>query len=468
MDAAIGAGLGLDLGFSLKYFDEIEYPTNYIEIYNGGLNYPVRSGSYNSQMSESKLTDILTELLSGTQPLIKEAFSNLINVIDKAIEPGKEFVADAVDKGAETIGKVKGKIKEGGQFIITTLNPFSNSVVQKAFETPKVRKMYSNPNVFYELPAKSVDDNETVLAEAGSELIVISDVMDLVFKPEGSSDSLIVLEDPIEIEMIIYESDLTDNDFDESDKESVNLYRYLSKKIGWVRVESELNDDVVSADITTLGSYALGIEINRSDDSVAPEIYESGYLEAADNQGVDEIFARVRDDRYGTGVDFGNTFMIVNEDTVSYFYQPANERIFFNLTNYSNLTGETEEVKIVATDFTGNQSTETFSFERVTTNTDDESELPDRFVLHDNYPNPFNPQTVIPFELAEATHVEINIYDVAGRYITTLLDERVSAGSHQVTWDISVGSGRELSSGVYFYQVKSGSFNQVNKMMLIK
>ena len=105
------------------------------------------------------------------------------------------------------------------------------------------------------------------------------------------------------------------------------------------------------------------------------------------------------------------------------------------------------KVKIVATDFAGNQTTYTFTFELVTTSTEDESTLPDRFVLHDNYPNPFNPQTVIPFELAEDAHVEINIYDVAGRFIARIADEQYSAGSHQVTWDTSVGQGRELSSG---------------------
>lgn len=375
---------------------------------------------------------------------------------------------NAYDRGSKAIGKVQGTIQEAGNFVTTTLNPFSNRVQQKAFEAPEVRSMYSSPNVYYELPAKSVDGGDPILAEAGSELILISDVMDLVFIPEGSSDSLLVLDQPIEIEMIIYESDLADNDFDESDKENVNLYRYMSDKIGWVRVESELSGDMVSAEISTLGSYALGIEINRSDDTTPPEIYESSYLDAAENNGVDEIFARVRDDRYGSGIDFGSTFMIINQDTVSYTYQPTRERIFFDLTDYQNLTGETEEVVVIAADFAGNQSTETFTFELISTSNQSEDTVPDQFVLHNNYPNPFNPQTVIPFELTEAAHVEINIYDVAGRFVTRLADERFSAGHHQVTWDTSVGTGRELSSGVYFYQVKSGSFNHVKKMMLIK
>jgi len=66
------------------------------------------------------------------------------------------------------------------------------------------------------------------------------------------------------------------------------------------------------------------------------------------------------------------------------------------------LSVSTEDVRIVATDFKENTSSNTISFERITTSTEEESNLSDRFVLHDNYPNTFNPQTVIPFELAES------------------------------------------------------------------
>jgi len=465
---SLSAGVGLDLGLTFRYLDELEYPTNYVEIYKDGLNLPIRSTSYNENMRETTLSEILIELVSGTEPLVKEALSNLLNVIEDAIRAGEEVIVNAINKSSKAVGRVVARFENSGQLITSVFSPTSNRVRQKAFETPVIRNMYSNPNVFYELPAKSLNENENILSKSGAELIVISDVMDLVFIPEGSNDSLSVVDQPIEIEMTIHESDLDDNDFTQEDKANISLYRYLTNEVGWVRVGGELNDDNISADITKLGSYALGIEINRSDDSIAPDIYETGYLDASNNGGVDEIFARIRDDKYGIGVDFGNTFMIVNGDTVSYSYQPASERIFFDLNGYSNLNGESEDVKIVATDFNGNQTTTTFSFEQITTTTDDKSVLPDRFLLHDNYPNPFNPQTVIPFELAEAAHVEINIYDVAGRYITTLLNERLTAGNHQVSWNTSVGQGRELSSGVYFYQVKSGTFNQVKKMMLIK
>jgi len=467
-DGALGAGVGLSIGFEISLYDEIKFPNNYVEVYNGGKNFTKYTTNYSQQMAEETLANIFADMFSGTVALAKDALNDFIELYTDLVESGTEFIKDLANRTGTIVGNITGFFTLDGTFITKIFSPDTERVQQKAFDTPQVRSMYSSPNVFYHLPAKSAVGNKKFLAETGSELIVISDVMDLSFTPEGSSDTLSVLAQPIEIEMIIYETDLTDNDFLLEDKESVNLYRYINEETGWVRVDGVLNDNVVKADITTLGSYALGIEINRSDDAIAPDIYDSGYLDATDNGGTDEIFAQIRDDRYGTGVDFGNTFMIVNEDTVGYSYQPADERIFFDLTDYSNLSGGTEDVKIIATDFNGNESISTFSFERVTTNTDEESALPDRFVLRDNYPNPFNPQTVIPFELAESANVEINIYDVAGRYITTLLDERMSAGSHQVTWNTSVGQGRELSSGVYFYQVKSGNFNQVKKMMLIK
>ncbi len=85
------------------------------------------------------------------------------------------------------------------------------------------------------------------------------------------------------------------------------------------------------------------------------------------------------------------------------------------------------------------------------------------FKLHQNYPNPFNPTTNISFYLPVSEKIQLKIYDVTGRLVTTLLDKKMNAGSHTVTFDAS-----NLSSGVYFYSIEAENFDSVQKMTLIK
>lgn len=90
-------------------------------------------------------------------------------------------------------------------------------------------------------------------------------------------------------------------------------------------------------------------------------------------------------------------------------------------------------------------------------------ELPQEFLLSQNYPNPFNPSTKINFALPVESEVTLMVYDVLGREVATLVSELKTAGTYSVTFD----AGR-LSSGVYFYRITAGEFQQIQKMMLIK
>ncbi len=94
------------------------------------------------------------------------------------------------------------------------------------------------------------------------------------------------------------------------------------------------------------------------------------------------------------------------------------------------------------------------------------------FSLEQNYPNPFNPVTTIRFGLAMAVNVNLTIYDILGRRVAVLVNERMGAGVHDVRFD-----GRGLSSGVYFYRLQVRSlvpassredFVQTKKLLLVK
>jgi hypothetical protein len=90
------------------------------------------------------------------------------------------------------------------------------------------------------------------------------------------------------------------------------------------------------------------------------------------------------------------------------------------------------------------------------------------FVLEDAFPNPFNPRTTISFVIPEAAHVDLTIYDVQGRKVRTLVDRELRAGRHEVSWDGNNDDGQRSSSGLYFYQLRSGDKTESRKMLLLK
>jgi hypothetical protein len=89
--------------------------------------------------------------------------------------------------------------------------------------------------------------------------------------------------------------------------------------------------------------------------------------------------------------------------------------------------------------------------------------LPRQFVLHANYPNPFNPTTTIQYDLRNAAKIRLDVYDVLGRNVATLFDGMQTAGVHLATFD-----GKNLASGIYYYRLKTDESVQVRKMLLLK
>jgi uncharacterized delta-60 repeat protein len=97
-----------------------------------------------------------------------------------------------------------------------------------------------------------------------------------------------------------------------------------------------------------------------------------------------------------------------------------------------------------------------------------ERQRPSEFVLSQNYPNPFNPTTKIEFTLAKSDFATLQIYDVLGRKVRTLVSEELSSGYKSVIWDGKNDDGKDVASGVYFYQLKVGDFSEPKKMLLLK
>ena len=114
--------------------------------------------------------------------------------------------------------------------------------------------------------------------------------------------------------------------------------------------------------------------------------------------------------------------------------------------------------------FTNLSQDETANFKAVfMVATEAVDELPKRFALYDNYPNPFAGSTTIQFALPKHTHVTLTIYNLLGKEVETLLDRYYPAGRHEAVWHAN-----DLAGGVYFYRLQAGDVVKTQQMLLVR
>jgi len=94
---------------------------------------------------------------------------------------------------------------------------------------------------------------------------------------------------------------------------------------------------------------------------------------------------------------------------------------------------------------------------------DENTVMPLNYILKQNYPNPFNPSTTIQFNLPKSEFVELKIYNILGKKVSTLVSNKLNQGNHTYNFD-----GSNLASGIYYYQLAAGDYRQVKKMILLK
>jgi CubicO group peptidase (beta-lactamase class C family) len=106
---------------------------------------------------------------------------------------------------------------------------------------------------------------------------------------------------------------------------------------------------------------------------------------------------------------------------------------------------------------------ELFSYGIITAIEKEITNLPRNFFLSQNYPNPFNPSTTIEFTLPKSEYVELKVHNILGKEVTTLVSNKLNQGNHTYQFD-----GKNLASGIYYYQLIAGEFQDVKKMILLK
>jgi hypothetical protein len=155
------------------------------------------------------------------------------------------------------------------------------------------------------------------------------------------------------------------------------------------------------------------------------------------------------------------TFQVEDTMTIcidSCFWPPTGRMLFTRMDSWTYVPRTLLPVCFkVDTAFTG-----------VTEMPGSEDNRPTEFSLSQNYPNPFNPETYIEFGLSKASHVKIDIFNIVGQKVKTLVDEEMQPGKYVADWDGKDEKGTAVSSGIYFYRMEADDFSDMKKMLLVK
>jgi hypothetical protein len=96
------------------------------------------------------------------------------------------------------------------------------------------------------------------------------------------------------------------------------------------------------------------------------------------------------------------------------------------------------------------------------------SAIPSGFVLHHAYPNPFNPETTLRFELSESARVSIQVFDLCGKPVNILTDDTYQPGAYKIIWNGRDARNRLAATGIYFLRISCGDFSRVEKVVFLR
>ena len=104
----------------------------------------------------------------------------------------------------------------------------------------------------------------------------------------------------------------------------------------------------------------------------------------------------------------------------------------------------------------------------VSVNNNNDNRIPSKYLLKDNYPNPFNPLTTIAYDLHQKSIVDITIYDMLGNVVNNLVNQKETYGYDSIQWNATNNQGQPVAAGIYLYTIEAGEFRQTKKMVLLK
>lgn len=211
----------------------------------------------------------------------------------------------------------------------------------------------------------------------------------------------------------------------------------------WHFLGAQRVDETVGAGIYGGGTFRLGY------DATPPQ------LKLIDS---DDKATRIGAADYGSGIDGESITVLLDGKETSFSYEPEQSVITINRENISG--NGLMYLEITVSDRSGNRKVERFAAEG--------HAQPDIISLEQNHPNPFNPVTHITFENTTEQVISLEVYDLLGRKVRCITQDRLPAGRHTFTWDARDDSGRMVSSGTYLYRVISNTRTITKKMLLLR
>ncbi len=255
--------------------------------------------------------------------------------------------------------------------------------------------------------------------------------------------------------------------FYSEEKDSVVIYS-SSEQYGTLNAKNDLMvlswSTSVLFDASTCQIYEKNFQINTSGIGNNIIFATSGTMELTAYSGLTKNWTTKQTDQQINGYQVGDEVAIgYSVGATKYWGYSAYDDAYYELVpegtfvSPSSLAGGKTAIVI--------RSNKIYAFTPgdVSPVREDVNTTVNNYSLYQNYPNPFNPSTKIKFAISSRQFVTIKVYDILGNEVATLVNEEKPAGNYEVEFE-----GGELSSGIYFYQIKSGSFVQTKKMILIK
>ena len=249
---------------------------------------------------------------------------------------------------------------------------------------------------------------------------------------------------------------------------SFNQLLYQASSIGKARsyMVKDVNNDGVDELVATLSTGIAAFFVYTS---TGPNQYQTidSVFEPSDNSDMISCDIRLLSGRtYPTILlsSFGGKVYMYEYNGTSFVKQyekldypgPAVRRVYWFFNNGKDGYFNT---------WSGSSSTGTFYLFRRDdpVNISGNEHAPQNFNLYQNYPNPFNPVTTIKFDIANNSHVELNIYDILGREVFNLVNDYLSPGNYEIKW-----GAYKFDSGIYFYKLETEKYSEVRSMVLVK
>jgi len=194
--------------------------------------------------------------------------------------------------------------------------------------------------------------------------------------------------------------------------------------------------------------------------------YGIASTDSADVVVESDYFRNVKDPAHVSEGNSGPGDLLEKNNIYENCGTPQTQGNAFNPTfYYSYKKDDPAKIPAILTKYAGSGK---FNF--ISTDVKEEYSIPNDFKLFQNYPNPFNPETVISWQLAVGSYVTLKVYDILGKEVAALVNKYQQAGTYsfQFSTYLLADKVRNLPSGVYFYQLKTGNFVETKKMMLLK